>query len=436
MTKKLLQLSVVAFTLIFILNACRTDETLNSEKRTQNEKISAFQKYESIHAQEIRNPKIYYSKNGDSTQLSYGEPFAEVIGNFLESHPNYAQRIENEVGEIDLNVVSQTFGEEEKALLFPIKDYSTGKVKAVWGGVINKDRDFVRFYYMLNNSVEVQTIIESFQEHYDNRSLSKEAVIEEVIIYFPIPLGSDLPWWWYDNNYDGAPSGGGVGGGMSGDGGLHGGGNGNYSNTSSNPCTQTKSIINNSKSKPSLDALKDQTSKKGELGVKFKKDGTPSELIPGEAHSVNFGDKTGYAGAYHNHTSTGIPMFAPGDIDQLLGFALAQGNYGDPSSAYLGMVAPTGIHYVMVFSGTYNDALVSFSQDQIDALARSFQTRNSIYMPSSGVMTNELLEKLFLNTLKDMRLDGKINLQRIENGGIVKSITKNTDGSTSAAPCP
>jgi hypothetical protein len=35
-----------------------------------------------------------------------------------------------------------------------------------------------------------------------------------------------------------------------------------------------------------------------------------------------------------------------------------------------------------------------------------------------------------------MGLDGKINLQRIENDGTIKTVTKNNDGTTTAVPCP
>jgi hypothetical protein len=209
-----------------------------------------------------------------------------------------------------------------------------------------------------------------------------------------------------------------------------------------NPCEKTKSIVNNVTSKPAIDGMKNQSGlppsdpNYGEIGYKFQADGTPSAKIIGGAHSVNFGDKTGYAGGYHNHTLAGIPMLSVPDIDQLLGFARAQGNYGTPSNAFLGMVAPNGMHYVILFNGTYLDALTNFSQEQLDEYTDKYQTRYGMHKPASGNMSNEAIENFFLKSLKDMGLDGKINLQRIENDGTIKTVTKNNDGTTTAVPCP
>ncbi|WES96051.1 hypothetical protein P2W68_14465 [Chryseobacterium arthrosphaerae] len=202
------------------------------------------------------------------------------------------------------------------------------------------------------------------------------------------------------------------------------------------PCQKTKKLINNAKTKPAIDALKAKSPLGGEDGYKIKADGTLSGVIHGAEHSVDFGDKTGYAGGYHNHTPTGIPIFSPNDMDQLLQFALAQGNYGNPKNAFIGMVAPNGMHYVIWFNGNYNDALVTFSQEQMDDYTDRYQTRYGMYKPSSGDMDNEAIEKFLFRALKDMGLDGKVNLQRIENDGTVKTIIKNTDGTITVQPCP
>ncbi|WP_370896927.1 hypothetical protein [Chryseobacterium gossypii] len=87
------------------------------------------------------------------------------------------------------------------------------------------------------------------------------------------------------------------------------------------PCDKIIGMLSKPDVLPKIKELKDQAPKGGEIGVKFKADGTPSPTIIGGKHSVDFGDKTGYAGGYHNHTPTGIPMLSPPDIDQLLGFA-------------------------------------------------------------------------------------------------------------------
>uniref|UniRef100_UPI0023EFD832 hypothetical protein n=1 Tax=Chryseobacterium joostei TaxID=112234 RepID=UPI0023EFD832 len=131
---------------------------------------------------------------------------------------------------------------------------------------------------------------------------------------------------------------------------------------------------------------------------------------------------------------TGIPMLSPPDIDQLLQFVLAQGN-GDPtkaSNAFIGMVAPNGMYYVATFNGSYNDALVTFSQTDLTSYNDLMSMRNSIFNPS----TPEGYEKLFFKALMDMKLDGKVNLQRIESDGTVKTITKDNNGKITANPCP
>lgn len=218
-----------------------------------------------------------------------------------------------------------------------------------------------------------------------------------------------------------------------------------------NPCAKTKAILENPLIQPAIAELKTQTTMGGEKGVKFKADGTPSAIIIGGAHSVNLGDKTGYQGGYHNHTPTGIPMFSVGDIDQLLGFALAQGNYGNPSNAFFGMVAPNGMHYVIRFNGSYNDALVSFSQAELNKLVKDYRELQNIltdseisgstYINADGSINNLGVEKLFFETLNNMGLTNKIVLQRIEsdpNNGteIIKNIALNSSNIPTPSICP
>ena len=129
-------------------------------------------------------------------------------------------------------------------------------------------------------------------------------------------------------------------------------------------------------------------------------------------------------------------MLSPPDIDQLLGFARAQGN-GNPANAanaYLGMVAPNGMHYVIRFSGNYNAALVTFTDETLQPYIDRYQTRYGM-INSSGSVSNEAIERFFFKAVKDMGLEGKVILQRIENDGTVKTISKNSDGSISAVPC-
>ena len=215
--------------------------------------------------------------------------------------------------------------------------------------------------------------------------------------------------------------------------------------TQETPCEKTQKMITNPKSKPAIDDLKTKSTQGGESGYKFKADGTPSNIITGDAHSVNLGDKTGYQGGYHNHTPKGIPMFSPNDIEQLLGFARAQGNYGVPSNAYLGMVAPNGMHYVIRFNGNYNAAMVTFTDDDLKKFKEDYRElkgnltepllNGTMYINSDGSINNLGVEKLFFETLRNMDLIGKAILQRVDNSGTVNTIYNNNDGTITAVPC-
>jgi len=243
------------------------------------------------------------------------------------------------------------------------------------------------------------------------------------------PVGPKLPCQSVDP--DDANCGGSVG---NNPGGGPGGGGYPYPSQNENPCERTKNMFLKAGVQPKLDELIEQAPKGGEIGVKFKPDGTPSPTIYGRAHSVNFGDKTGYAGGYHNHTPTGIPMLSPPDIDQLLGFARAQptSNPLNVNNAYVGMIAPNGMHYVIWFNGTYQDAITNFSQDDLDLFSDKYRDsardlkepilNGTKYIDSNGEINNLGVETLFFETLKEMGLDGKVNLQRIESGGTVKII--------------
>ena len=214
------------------------------------------------------------------------------------------------------------------------------------------------------------------------------------------------------------------------------------------PCTKTKNLLTNTSMQTSITELKNNaTSGTGEMGFKATKAGAPTPMIPGGDHSLNFGDKTGYAGGYHNHTKKGIPMLSPADIDQLLGFARAQGNYGDPTQAFVGMVAPNGMHYIIRFEGTYQES-TSFNFMDVD-LKKKFNTYVELesnlketllygtqYINTDGTINNKGVEKLLLETLKDMGLSSKVKLQRIDNNGTVQNINTDSNNQPIAVPCP
>lgn len=430
MNKKfILRLLLLVTVSLFFFNSCRTDEATQEEKRTEREKIEAFSRFESN-----LNSQKHTQKN--SEYISYHEPFKEIIQTFMNNNPVFTQKFQNEVGEIYFDLRSITYGETTKGIAYPIiKD---GSVNAVLVGLVTPKRDWVNFIVLKNNSPEVQSMISNFQKVYHSPSIvSRGGQPEQTEDILPviITVYGDITGpvnHYYQPYVDYGSNGGGMSGGSETYGGSGGGSQTQNPQDPKNPCEKTTGIITNTTVKAKIDELKAQSTLGGEKGVKLKVDGTPSETINGGAHSVNFGDKTGYAGGYHNHTPTGIPMLSPPDVEQLLQFALAQGNYGNPSNAFIGMVAPNGMHYVATFNGNYNDALVSFSQTDLTNYSDLMTMRNTLFRPS----TPEGYEGLFFKILTDMGLDGKVNLQRIESDGTVKTVTKDNNGTITANPCP
>lgn len=230
-------------------------------------------------------------------------------------------------------------------------------------------------------------------------------------------------------------------------GGVGGGTNPQNPDNSNNndPCKKGKNLQNKPEIKKNINNLKDHAKNgKGEKGFKAKSDGSSSGVINGGNHSVDMGDKLGYQGGFHNHTSTGISMHSPTDIDMLLGFARAQGNQGNNAqNAFFGMVGPDGTQYITWFNGSYQDAISDFTKEQITKFTNDYVdlekalSNNSQYSNDNGATLNSKgLEKLFSDTIKKMGLDGKISLQRVDPDNSIKNINFNPNGESTPVPCP
>lgn len=429
------------------LSSCRTeDELIQNSKEDDNK----FQVFTSRNGEPVNYPQGYKNllEKYDSIYTTEYTQKA-ILKNRTLGKSNSQEYVE-------LNIRSQELmmKNSERWILYPVVNGS--EVLGIEVGILKNEETQLEFWRLDPKDDYYKEIIDLYRVAYTKKILAEQMMSKgggncgrpgeepcdtgEVIIIVHGPNGPKanpnliLP---------GANPGSGDPGVIGGDCGVYGncggGGTGQNQNDQNedDPCEKTKEVINNAKMQTAIGELKAQSAKGGEIGYKFKPDGTPSSKIIGGPHNVNFGDKTGYTGAYHNHTPTGIPMFSPPDIEQLLQFALAQGNYGNPSNAYMGMVAPNGMHYVMTFNGNYNDALVTFSQEELNKLTDRYQVRYGMYKPSNREMNNGEIENFFFKALKDMGLNGKANLQRIENDGTIKSVTLNGDNNTSTAtPCP
>ena len=223
------------------------------------------------------------------------------------------------------------------------------------------------------------------------------------------------------------------------------------------PCEKTKALLEDSALTEKVGTLKEQSKIKGdnsgEKGFNVNLDGTTGGIITGEKHSVHLGDEAGKQGGYHNHTPDGIKMHSPPDILKMLNYSLAQPN-GNISNGFLGMVGseecstcPDGYkyhNYIIRFSGNSQE-LVKFIFDtnwDEDALDKDYEDRedlmrdNPLYVDEYGRLNNNGLQKLFFETLKNMKMEGKVTLQKIEDNGSVQNIVLDNAGNPSPIPCP
>ncbi|WP_336963223.1 hypothetical protein [Chryseobacterium contaminans] len=449
MNKKIiLRLLLVATVSLFFLNSCRTDEMMQEEKRTEREKIEAFVRFENNLTTQKNTQK------NNSEYISYHKPFQQIIQAFLNKNPAFAQKFQNEVGDIYFELRSLTYGKTSKVIVYPImKD---DKVNAFIIGAINPQRDWVNFTVAKDDTPEVQRIISKFQNYYNSasvtsRSREKEQPIEEVVIIVDSPGPVTFPY--VDHN--------GFGGGMSGGndsygGGSEGGGGGStQAPPPQSPCEKSKNIMSKPDVQAKIKELKDQSKIGGEVGVKIRADGTTSETISGGKHEVDLGDTFGYQGGYHNHTPTGIKMFSPPDIIKMMSFSIAQpvGYIQDGFMGMFGSEKCSGCtdgyryyNYMINFSGT-NQELAGFlysTQYDTAKLIKDYRRREkelsnepAFINYANGELNDKGLEKLFFDTLKNMGLEGKVNLQKIEDSGQILNINLDSTGnSTASTLCP
>ncbi|MGD1319904.1 hypothetical protein [Chryseobacterium sp. 2R14A] len=223
------------------------------------------------------------------------------------------------------------------------------------------------------------------------------------------------------------------------------------------PCEKTKKILENLEVEEKNNELKEKSKIGGEKGFNIKADGTTSAMIDGGEHEVDMGSEVGWQGGYHNHTPTGVKIFSPPDILKLLNYAISQPN-GTYSNAFFGVLGSESCttctggyeyrNYIIQFNGTGQDLdkyLYQTIWDKI-ALVRTYRKtafellKNPDNVKSEDKLNSNGLEKLFFETLKNMGMEGKVNLQRIENQDngttTIQNITQDNNGNPTATPCP
>lgn len=237
------------------------------------------------------------------------------------------------------------------------------------------------------------------------------------------------------------------------------GGNGNGNDFVSDPCEKTRALLEDPDVTEKVGTLKEQSKIEegqpgfGEKAFEIRNDGTSSDIIIGDEHQVKIGSTVGNQGVYHNHTPDGIKMPSPPDIIKMLHYALAQPN-GNIGNGFLGMAGseicstcPGGYryhNYIIRFSGTLQELgkFVNQTAWDYDALNKDFEDKewemrdNLLYTNEYGKLNSNGLQKLFFDTLKNMGIEGKINLQKVEDSGLVQNIVLDNTGNPSPIPCP
>ncbi|EJL75097.1 hypothetical protein [Chryseobacterium populi] len=231
------------------------------------------------------------------------------------------------------------------------------------------------------------------------------------------------------------------------------------------PCEKTNAVLNKPNVQQGITNVKANAKQTlsnpettGEIGFKEKKDGT---VVPADVngdHEVEFTNVTDGYGGYHNHTASGTHMVSPPDIvDTLFGFAAAQSVADGVGHAYFGMIAAEGcstcpngvkyVHYVIRFAGTgtelggfvYSETkMKQFKYDYRKMVSNLTNTsiNGNTYVNIAGELNEKGLEKLFFDTLQNMGLTGKVNLQRVdEENGTVYNIVQDSTGKITAVPC-
>jgi len=217
------------------------------------------------------------------------------------------------------------------------------------------------------------------------------------------------------------------------------------------PCEKTKNIVNNSNLKSKIDTLKkfSLTAVEDEMGFHQDKFGNVTPASVNGNHHVDFTINQNSLGGIHNHTLNGAQIFSPRDILTLLDFAgvqnqtLPTGSTADNTgNAFLGMISQSGSYFI-TFNGGSGDLPPPMTQAEEVALEiklnDAYRRITTDLLKSEGKqkgddLSQTGLQKLFFAIVKEMELEGKINLIK-QNSSNTSTIEQNSDG-TIKAPIP
>ena len=245
------------------------------------------------------------------------------------------------------------------------------------------------------------------------------------------------------------------GGGSDGDSGYpypgEGGGGGTDLEEEEDPCEKTKALVNNPALKSKIDSLKtfSLTAEENEKGYQQDKAGNITSALVNGAHFVDFIIDQNSLGGIHCHTLNGTHMFSPPDILSLLSFARVQnqtlpiGSTADYiGNAFIGMISQSGSYFI-TFNGGSGDLPppMTYAEEEAYKLEMNEAYRKIIktLLKAEGktkgdTLSQQGLQKLLFDIIKEMGLEGKINLIQ-QNGSNTSTIQQNLDG-TIKTPIP
>ncbi len=219
-------------------------------------------------------------------------------------------------------------------------------------------------------------------------------------------------------------------------------------------CEKTNALLQKPEVQAGINELKTKSKQKDEFGFTIDDNGNPTALVPGDENHVDLGNNTGFPKHYHVHPPKKIKMLSVKDMLDLLTLALYQQPTGNQNNASSGMIGsticsacPDGyyyFHYIATFSGNPAELnqLVNGTNWDEGKLITDYQRMYSKIRKEDQYTDYNLetvnykgLEKLFFETLKNMGLENKVSLQRVDNDGTVNNINLDTNNEPNATPC-
>ncbi|MDY3350472.1 hypothetical protein PG357_00580 [Riemerella anatipestifer] len=461
------KLTILGLSGLLLLAGCRADDMVTNAKRQDNwaKKFKTFFKsspqQEVNYAEGFRQLALKYDSL-HQTNISGRQTIDKLLKSASESKLNIGDLASTPYTYIDFNVRSQLIVQENgnKWILFP--KVSNKQVTDLMVAVLIEDETRFGIYTLDSHSQIYADNIDAFRKAYnkhkhhlsvsakDQLFLSPMKIcgqdnacnIDEVIITIP-PVSQQPypPMGFFPPSYGGGfPECDGYrecippfyGGPMPMPDPIY--------IPPTDPCEKAKTqITNNTEAQKAVGNLREhlKSGVGGEKGWLFPSGGGAAKpTTENHNHSVNLGPPSEIEGAYHNHTGSGVNIFSASDVASLIEIARYRG-IGNREDAFMGMVAPGDIHYLIRFTGKENElpAYGSYSPEMLKELNNKQWMYYQDTFSKPNLTKEQRLEQTLFNTLEQMGLKDKVTLQRIDKNNNVSTISQNQNGTINVTPC-